>query len=331
MAGSTRFELTSGSLEGSAFAATYPNGQRSNYAAANLDRLRSFREGMENRMLSSGPGSSRGSNTFSANMPPLSQCLILEPIALDDQKFTRAGELRRALGVNFGNTSEDHFFGAVHSKAPSPGAVDELKRFKASISDACIKARERVKTLNDSVIKLDKYCEALNLRKKQRSELLSSERSGGTNLLKMGVQTHQNRPNLVTQRLEERAKNAVQNKRVRTSVAESEGRNSTLLRQAGLIEKDRDVLRTGNGVQVEEKVRGLPVGGEGWDKKMKRKRSVGTVVTRAMDGDREVKRAVHQKLNSDPRPRSCDTHGFRYLFLWFCLQVVPKFIFFCEI
>ncbi|XP_042483240.1 uncharacterized protein LOC122063602 isoform X2 [Macadamia integrifolia] len=320
MGGSTRFELTSGNPEGSAFAATYPHGQRSNYAATNLDRLRSFREGMENRLLSSGPGSPQGSNTLSANMPSLSQCLMLEPIMLGDQKFTRAGELRRALGVNFGNTSEDHTFGAVHSKAP-PVAIDELKRFKASIFDACNKARERVKTLNDSIVKLDEYCEALNSRKKQRSELASSERSGGTNLLKMGAQIHQK---LVTQRLEERTKNAI-NKRVRTSVAESEGRNSTLSRQAGFTDKDRDVLRAGNGVQVEERVRGLPAAGEGWDKKMKRKRSVGIVVTRAMDGDREVKRATLQKLNSDPRPRFSDAHGFRYLFFWFSLQVSPNF------
>ncbi|KAJ4972272.1 hypothetical protein NE237_005371 [Protea cynaroides] len=312
MAGNTRFELTSGSPEGSAFAATYPNGQRGNYSAANLDRSRSFREGMENRMLSSGPGSSRGSNTLSASMPPLSQCLVLEP--LSDPKFPRAGELRRVLNVNFGNASEDHSVGAAHSKAP-PVAIDELKRVKTSIYDACSKARERAKTLNESIIKLDKYCEALDSRKKQRSELLSSERSGGTNLLKMGGQIHQNRPGLVTQRLEERTKNAVPNKRVRTSVAvaEAEGRNSTLSRQPGLIEKDREALRAGNGgsVEVEEKVRGLPAGGEGWDKKMKRKRSVGTVVTRGMDGEREVKRAMHQKFNCDPRSRSCDAHGFR--------------------
>ncbi|XP_043712575.1 uncharacterized protein LOC122661267 isoform X2 [Telopea speciosissima] len=313
MAGSTRFELTSGSPEGSAFAGTYPNGQRGNYSAANLDRSRSFREGIENRMLSSGPGSSRGSNTLSANMPPL----MLEPIALSDQKFTRAGELRRALGVNIGNTSEDHSVGAAHSKAAPPVAIEELKRVRVSIFDACTKARERVKTLNESIIKLDKYCEALDSRKKQRSELLSSERSGGTNLLKMGGQIHQNRPSLVTQRLEERTKNAVPNRRVRTSVAvaevRGEGRNSNLTRQPGPIEKERDVLKAGNGgsVLVEEKIRGLPAGGEGWDKKMKRKRSVGAVVTRGMDGDREVKRAMHQKLNNDPRSRSCDAHGFR--------------------
>ncbi|XP_042511995.1 uncharacterized protein LOC122087076 isoform X2 [Macadamia integrifolia] len=314
MAGSTRFELTSSSPEGSSFAATYSNGQRGNYSAANLDRPRSFREGMENRMLSSGPGSSRGSNTLSASMPPLSQCLLLEQVPLSDQKLASAVQLRRAMGVNIGNTSEDHSVGAAHSKVPPSVAIEDLKRVKLSISDARSKARERLKTLDDSIIKLDKYCD--DSRKKQRNELLSSERSGGTNLSKMGGQI-QNRPGLVTQRMEERTKNAVPNKRVRTSVAvaevRAEGRNSTLSRQPGLIEKERDVLRAGNGgsVLVEEKIRGLPAGAEGWEKKMKRKRSVGTVVTRGMDGDREVKRAMHQKLNSDPRSRSCDAHGFR--------------------
>lgn len=66
---------------------------------------------------------------------------------------------------------------------------------------------------------------------------------------------------------------------------------------------------SGGSVQGEEKIRGLPAGGEGWDKKMKRKRSVGAVVTRAMDGDRDLKRAMHQKVPNE-RSRSSDTHSF---------------------
>ncbi|KAF8397896.1 hypothetical protein HHK36_016821 [Tetracentron sinense] len=315
MVGSMRFELTSGSPEGSAFAATYPNGQRGNYSAANLDRSGSFREGIESRGLSSGNGSSRGSTALSLDMPPLSQCLMLEPIMIGGQKYSSSVELRRALGVSSGGTSVDHPFGAAHSKPHHPVATDELKRFKANVLDASIKARDRAKTLCESILKLEKYCEALSSKKRQRSELLSSDRSGGANLLKMGSQIHRNSPDLLPQRLEDKTKNVVLNKRARTSVVEvrAEGRTAALSRQPVVMEKDRDIIRAGGGgsIQVEEKTQRLPAGGEGWDQKMKRKRSVGTVVTRAMDGDREIKRTMHQKLGSDPRSRSCEAHGFR--------------------
>ncbi|XP_010244738.1 PREDICTED: uncharacterized protein LOC104588490 isoform X2 [Nelumbo nucifera] len=312
MAGSTRFELASGSPEGSAFASTYPNGQRGNYSTAGLDRSRSFREGMENRMPSSGPSSSRGITTLSANMPLLSQCLTLEPIMLGNKKPFE--DLRKSFCASLGGTSDEQFFGTSISKPFSSVVVEDIKRFRNAAIEVCNKARDRAKTLSDSLSKLDKYCEALDSRKqRQRNELLSNERSSGTNLLKIGSQMHQNRSDLVGQRLEERTKNVVPNKRVRTSIAEAEGRTTTLSRPPVGMDKDRDMLRAGSGgsIQVEEKIRGLPAGGEGWDKKMKRKRSVGTVVTRAMDGDREIKRAMRQKLNNDPRSRACDTHGFR--------------------
>lgn len=80
-----------------------------------------------------------------------------------------------------------------------------------------------------------------------------------------------------------------------------------------VTDKDRDLHRAGNGVsvQVGDKIRGLSTGGDEWDKKMKRKRSVGTMVTRNMDGDREHKRGMQQRLNGESRPRHCDGHGFR--------------------
>lgn len=138
MAGSTRFELASGS-EATGFPANYPNGQRGSYAGANLDRSGSFRDGIESQLLGSGPGSSRGNTPLSAEVPHLSQFLSLEMITMGGQKFTRSGELRRVLGVSLGSTSEDHF-GAAHTKAP-PIASEELKRFKASVLDSSSKAR----------------------------------------------------------------------------------------------------------------------------------------------------------------------------------------------
>lgn len=82
-------------------------------------------------------------------------------------------------------------------------------------------------------------------------------------------------------------------------------------------EKDRDLLKAGVGasVQIEEKVNRLPAGGEGWDKKMKRKRSVGAVVSRGLNGDRDTKRAIHPRMNADSKLRSSDAHGFRYSYI----------------
>lgn len=89
-----------------------------------------------------------------------------------------------------------------------------------STKDNVSMTRDRAKMWNESINKLDKYCLALQSKKRQRNEVSSSERSNGANVLKMGSQTHQNGSDLVTQRLEDRTKNAVPNKRVRTSVAE---------------------------------------------------------------------------------------------------------------
>lgn len=61
----------------------------------------------------------------------------------------------------------------------------------------------------------------------------------------------------------------------------------------------------------EEKIQRLPVGGEGWDKKMKRKRSVGTGCARPMDNNGEPKRPVQNKAVSEPVLQPNDTHHYR--------------------
>lgn len=143
MAGNMRFELSSGTPEEAGFSGSYPNGQRGNYQNASLDRSGSFREGGESRIFSSGTGIPRGNATATmGNLPSLSQCLMLEQITLGDQKYhPRLGEIKRVLGVSFGSTGEDNFFGLAHSKAPPPVAAEELKRFKASVVETSAKAR----------------------------------------------------------------------------------------------------------------------------------------------------------------------------------------------
>lgn len=80
------------------------------------------------------------------------------------------------------------------------------------------------------------------------------------------------------------------------------------------VTKERDILKDNNADSdmVEEKIRRLPAGGEGWDKKMKRKRSVGAVSSRSVDNDGELKRNMHTKLSMDSSLLPGDSvHGFR--------------------
>lgn len=73
--------------------------------------------------------------------------------------------------------------------------------------------------LRESIFKLDKYREALTSKKRQRSDLSSSDRASGITVVKLGSQIHRNSHDTVNQRLEDKAKSGL-NKRIRTSVAD---------------------------------------------------------------------------------------------------------------
>lgn len=134
--------MSSGTPEEAGFSGSYPNGQRGNYQNASLDRSGSFREGGESRAFSSGTGISRGNATsVMGDLPPLSQCLMLDQITPGDQKCPKLGEIRRLLGISSGSTGEDNSFGAAHSKPPLPVAPEELKRIKGNVLDNVVKAR----------------------------------------------------------------------------------------------------------------------------------------------------------------------------------------------
>ncbi|XP_054790449.1 uncharacterized protein LOC129295879 isoform X1 [Prosopis cineraria] len=314
MSGNSRFDISAASPEELVFKGTVPYGQRGNLTSGSLERSGSFREGNEGRMFISGASMFRGNCTSAWDLPPLSQCLMLDPINMGDQKHIRSGELKKALGISCGSTLEDCSFGASNLKPSSPVATEDLKRFKASVVEASVKARGRSKRLDESLHKLNKYCEALNSKKQLRNEMLPNERLGGLNLLKMGGQIHRNTSELVNQRLEDRSKNVTLNKRFRTPIAEirAEGQNN-ILRQPLVAGKDRDTLRDGGEDCdfVEEKIRKLPAGGETWDRKMKRKRSMGTSFARSSDGEGELKRVMHLKITNESGLQSSDTQGLR--------------------
>ncbi|KAJ8479055.1 hypothetical protein OPV22_022782 [Ensete ventricosum] len=300
-------------MDGPNFAATaHHNAQRGAYSGSGLERSGSFRESSENRTLVTGPGTSRNTS-FSPEIPSLSQYLPLEPFLMSDPQYSRSGELRRVLGV----TVEDHSFGSAQFKPLPPIASEELKHFKASILESSTRARDRTRLLQESIFKLDKY---RNMRKRQRTDQ-SNEKSGTSNPLKMGSMIHQNPAELASPRLEDRAKSLIPNKRIRSSMAElrSEGRGSVPLRQGAVMdkdknvhfEKDKSILRNCNGGSIpsEDKMHGFAPGGDGWEKKLKRKRSVGLI--RVIESDRDTKQSSQQRTNNEPRLRSSDGIGVR--------------------
>nr|KYP69157.1 hypothetical protein KK1_008342 [Cajanus cajan] len=314
MAGNTRFDLSAAKSEELGFRGSFTNGQRESLVNGTLERSASFREGNEGQMFVSGANLSRGSSTSAGDLASVAQCLMLDPITMGDQKYTRSGELRRVLGISSGNTHEDYAFGTANLKSPPPVATEELKRFKASIQEASVRARYRSKRLDESLDKLNKCWEAVSLKKQLRNDLLPNERPGGPHFSKMGNQTHRSSSELVNQRLEDRPMNVILNKRIRTSVAETraEGLSNSFARQSLAIGKDRDNMKDGSrGCDiVEEKIRKLPAGGETWDRKIRRKRSMGTVA-RSIDGEGELKKATPLRLANESGLQVSEAQGLR--------------------
>ncbi|GJZ26044.1 hypothetical protein Tco_0570297 [Tanacetum coccineum] len=275
MAASARFESASASSS-----EAYTNGKRG--SSSSLDRSASFRSGN------------------------LSQFLSLEPITIGDKKIDRSGELKRVMGLIVASTTED-------DNLSSPVAED-LKRLRSSVADTCNTARGRASKLDENLHKLDKYCDGVISKKPQRIEIVNSDQAGALNS-KTGAQIYRNPAELVNQRVEDRPKNVLLNKRVRTSVAETRAdlRSNGLRRQPVTMAKDREVLKDSGGESdmLEDKIQRLPAGGEGWDKKMKRKRSVGTVFTRPVDSNGDPKRTAQTKALSEPGLPLNDAHPYR--------------------
>uniref|UniRef100_A0A1J3F073 Uncharacterized protein n=1 Tax=Noccaea caerulescens TaxID=107243 RepID=A0A1J3F073_NOCCA len=261
-------------------------------------------------MLGSGNNLSRGTLGLSSDTPNLSQVLTLEPIRLGNQNYTRSGELRRVLGVPSRASSEENSFGMSHPKPTPPVTTEELMHFKESVQDTSREAGDLAKKLSESIFKLDKYAETLSSKKRRRNDIPPGERMDAANFDKVRNQVPRTQDSMA-QRSEERKKMLGLNKRARTSVADvrGDGRVSTLARQQ-VIEKGSDSPPSVSGetVRIEEKIRRLPVVGEGWETRMKRKRSVATLGNRVMNPDQRV---VQPKPIADSKLRSCDTQNFR--------------------
>ncbi|KAK9102514.1 hypothetical protein Sjap_019768 [Stephania japonica] len=320
MASGSKFDPSSNSPD----RVTYPSGQRGVYTSASLSG--SFREGMENRILSSLPSMSRSSSS-------LSQGDVMNffhglPVPVPGQKFSRQGqgELNRvitALGIPLDESSS----GSLNPKILPASSLEELKRVKVSLHENSVKARDRAKNFNDAILKFDKCFPNISTRKRSRLDMPPSDRSNGSlsvdrSALGGSMNKGHVMPNgldLEMQKAEGRTKNATPNKRIRTSMVEMDARANALGRAPGAVDREREVYGLANAVPSEDKDPTLTAGAESWEKsKMKKKRSgiksdvsTGTMLTRPLDGDWESKQDTQQKLGNDPRSRLSNTHGFR--------------------
>lgn len=138
MAANSRSDLASGSPEVSFFTSAYLNGQRGSYPGASFERSGSFRESIDNRVPPSSVGATRSPAQMPAiEIPSPSNYLTTVQLSLGDQKYTRAGELRRVVGVS----PDEHTLRGIQCKALTPAAAEELKRFKASVLETAARAR----------------------------------------------------------------------------------------------------------------------------------------------------------------------------------------------
>ncbi|XP_050270171.1 uncharacterized protein LOC126714184 isoform X1 [Quercus robur] len=328
MATSSKFDLPSSSPD----RPLYTSGQRGSHIAAQLDRSSSFRESMENPILSSLPNMSRSSSTVTqGDVLNFFQCMRFDPkTVVADYKSMRQVEFKRHVSVALGISPDDS--PSAYSKGKLLPLADEIKRAKAGLRECSVKARERMKIFNEALSVFNKFFPSIPSKKRSRSDGFSNDRSSvlsndrsvlGTNVGKIGIQSHAIASGfeLEQQKPEERTKNAVPNKRTRTSLLDvrMDVQSNAIVRPSGAIDRDREMLRLANSGAVQAEDRSLNIGVD-WEKtKMKKKRSgikpdvsPGTTSTKPIDGYREPKQGIQQRPVADARSRlSNESHGFR--------------------
>ncbi|XP_071721469.1 uncharacterized protein [Rutidosis leptorrhynchoides] len=335
MASSGKFDLSSVSPDRPLYNST----QRGSYTAASLDKSSSFRENMENPILSSLLSMSRStSNVTQVDVTNFFQCLRFDPKSMAaEHKFNRHGDFRRLTGAVVGSPDESP---SSLSKGKLPSSPpDDLKRLKAGLRESTIKARERVKVFSETLSVINKCFPSIPTRKRSRPDGLVGDRSSGLLLNrapmgacvgKMGTQSHplSNAFDFEQQKVEDRGKIGIPNKRTRTSLVDQRAdvRPNTPARSSGNVDRDKEVLRVPNTNATQSEERTLPIVSDGWEKaKMKKKRtglkadtapsaspSSSSLSAKVVDGyNREPKLGMHPRHLPDAMARLNDSHVFR--------------------
>ncbi|KAL0410459.1 UNVERIFIED_CONTAM: hypothetical protein Slati_3635600 [Sesamum latifolium] len=331
MSASSKFDLSSGSPD----RPLYTSGPRGSYSASSLDRSGSFRENIENPLLSSLPNMTRnGSSVTHGDVLNFFQCVRIDPKSMVvEHKLNRPAEFKRLASAAVGIPLEDSMPASSKSKQLSSPSLEDLRRLKSGVRESGTKARERVKIFNDCLSVINKCFPTIPSRKRSRLDALSNDRSNtmlsidrsasGMGIGKMGTQNHASMSGfeLEQQKSEERTKSTIPSKRTRTSMvdARTDIRANNPSRPSGSVDKDRDVVRLSNSGAVQGEDRTLSVAVDGWENsKMKKKRTgikldvaASLMATKPVDGYREPKQGMHPRLPNEARSRLTDLHGFR--------------------
>ncbi|CAN6347220.1 unnamed protein product [Urochloa humidicola] len=311
MASGTKSDLVSGSPDGHGYFSV----QRGPYAAASLERSGSFREG--------GDGYAMFPTSSSSRSAALDSTSVLQSLVVDlrtvtvDHKTSRL-DLKKSICSIFGTTEDLTSIPSLGRNLPN--SIEEIRRVRSNLNDISNKARERSRLFGGALMKIDKLCP--NFVRKRSRDGSSNERvlSSGGVIPKNVPQSHLNADDMEVLRGEERPKNAVQNRRIRTSMIEMDARTAGPSRGPGPIDRISDPGKATNGSSTvpEEKSRGLATSIDGWEKpKMKKKRSAIKADmslasgSRSVDVDRESKQGMQHKFSSDGRARMANSPSFR--------------------
>ncbi|KAL2533282.1 hypothetical protein Adt_06633 [Abeliophyllum distichum] len=315
----------------------YASGHRRSYGPASFDRLGSFRENMENPLLSSLPNMTRSSsNATQGDVVNYFQCVRFDPKSMVvEHKLNRAVEFKRLASAAVGIPMEDSLPASSKSKSLPPPSLEDLRRLKSGVRECSTKARERVKILNDCLSVINKCFPTIPSRKRSRLDTLSSDRSNillpidrpvsvgsiGT----MGSQGYDIMSGFALEhkKLEERTKNTIPNKRTRTSMLDGrmDVRVNTLARPSGTVDKDGEVSALSKSSETQGEERALSIVVDNWEKsKMKKKRSgiksdavSSSTVRKPVDGFRESNPGTQPRLPSEARSRLSCSHGSRIM------------------
>lgn len=139
MATSSKFDLPSGSPD----RPLYTSGQRGSHIASPLDRSGSFRENMENPILSSLPNMSRSSSAATqGDVVSFFKCLRFDPKLLaPEHKSNRQVDSKRHMSLALGISPDESSSGSLKGKLLSSPLPEDVKTVKAGLREISVKAR----------------------------------------------------------------------------------------------------------------------------------------------------------------------------------------------
>ncbi|KAL0426838.1 UNVERIFIED_CONTAM: hypothetical protein Slati_2858600 [Sesamum latifolium] len=326
MSASGNFDLSPGSPDRQLCASRH----RGSYRPSLLDRSGSFRENMENPLLSSLPNMSRSSSSVTqGDVCNFFQCLHFDPKAMVvEHKLNPPREFKRLASAAIGIPLEDSLPASSKSKQVSSPSLDDLRRLKSGLRESGTKARERVKIFNDCLSVINKWFPTVPSRKRSRLDALSNDQANtyvsidrSVSLLgggKMGSQNYASVSGLELEQheSEERSKIAIPSKRARTSMVDA--RASTPARPPGTMDMSSDVIKVSNSSTVQGVDRTLSVSLDGWENSRMKKKRTGkkpnaapsSVATKPVGGDSEAKQAMQPRFSSRARSRLTDAYAF---------------------